>query len=350
MQDHLASLLGSPDPYGRQLDGLGGGISSLSKADLMDGPFADIQYTFFQVGVTDGLLDMSGNCGNLTSAVGPAAIDAGLLDAHLEDPRTRVTFRLLNLNTNQVIQSTFSVSRPESQPGAPWRFEPRGNFTMPGVAGTGSEITLRWLSPGGSKTTAALPTGRPLDQVEVEGQNYNVSLVDVSNPGIFISGADLGWDPARNPDELDAQPNLMEKLEVIRRKGAAMMGLDPDKPSIPKIVLVYRPRSAETHIDCQALSMGKAHKAVPGTLALNLGAACQMPGSVPNQLARASTTNKISIGHPTGFAEVGAKVTNGQEVEYVEISRTARCLMEGVALAAPSNYQCTPIPQGQMAE
>lgn len=232
-----------------------------------------VQYTFIQVGVEDGALDMSGNCGNLTSAVGPCAIDSGQLQQQLRDRENEpildfgraykireqgkptycavpVTVNLLNNNTRKLVRSTFVVSRPYESDSA-WRFEPRGRFSMPGVPGTGSEIKLQFLNPGGSKTPDKLPTGNPVDTIRVGAQDYTVSLVDISNPGIFIDGRVLSWDMSRKPAELDSQTSLMQTLEEIRRKGAEMMGLDPEKPSIPKIVLVFPSTSDRRHLDCQ---------------------------------------------------------------------------------------------------
>jgi 2-methylaconitate cis-trans-isomerase PrpF len=231
-----------------------------------------LEYTFLQVGVEDGLTDMSGNCGNLTSAVGPYAIDDGLLERQLSDQsildfnrairiRTEAgndsltvpaTIDLLNRNTNKTIRSTFFVSATTKRvQNRQWEYEPRGDFEMPGVPGTGSEIRLQWLQPGGSKTPSALPTGSAIDEVIVNGHPYSVSLVDVSNPGIFIDGRELGWDPSRKPTELDNNTSLMATLEGIRRAGTEMMGLDPTKPSVPKIVIVFAAECTDRHIDCQ---------------------------------------------------------------------------------------------------
>lgn len=238
-----------------------------------------VAYTFLQVGVEDGVVDMSGNCGNLTSAVGPFAVDSAQLTHQLLDSGSEsmmafdraykieeqgrppycavpIAVNLLNYNTGKVIRSIFSVSRPYGSD-SPWKFEPRGQFSMPGVPGKGSEIKLQWIDPGGSKTSSALPTGNPLDMIQVGGQTYSVSLVDVSNPGVFIDGRTLGWDLSRKPTELDSDTRLMQTLEDIRRRGAEMMGLDPSKPSIPKIVLVFPSDSDTRHLDCQVGKQGQ---------------------------------------------------------------------------------------------
>ena len=238
-----------------------------------------LEYTFLQVGVADGEVDMSGNCGNLTAAVGPYAVESELMRDQLQDQSildlTRgiristqdsafqpqeilavpATVDLWNRNTNKVIRSTFWVSHIERGLQSQWNFEPRGNFEMPGVPGTGSEIRLQWLKPGGSKTASTLPTGSATDSVTVKGRTFSVSLVDVSNPGIFIDGRELGWDPSWKPTELDSNTDLMETLDQIRRAGTEKMGLDPNKPSVPKIVLVFPSKAEDRHIDCQVSLM-----------------------------------------------------------------------------------------------
>ena len=164
--------------------------------------------------------------------------------------------------------------------------------------------------------------------VQTTSDSVKASLVDVTNPGIFVNGCALGWTHSATPDELNAQTDLMSRLELIRRRGTEMMGLDPNNAAVPKIVLVYPPASNDVDITCQTLSMETAHKTVPGTLTLNLAAACKTPGTIPNQLARPGEGSTVIIGHPSGNADVGANVKNGI-VESVELGRAARCLMEG---------------------
>ena len=352
LQPFFATIMGSPDSYGRQLNGLGGGISSLSKAIIyqrpVDDPDADIQYTFIQIGVDDGKLDMTGNCGNLTSVIGPLALNEKLFrpsDDRFDHSRAvqlvlgasglpkvsvPVTLKLRNTNTGKLIHTTFMSTLAPHSISRSWFYQPAGRYVIDGVPGNGSKISLKFIDPGGSKTGKVLPTGSATDVLETQHDSVRASLVDITNPGIFVSGADLGWDPSRTPAELNANTGLMGRLEAIRRKGTELMGLDPEKfKATPKIVLVY-PSDADTvHIRCQALSMEKAHKAVPGTLALNLGAACKLPGTIPYELARQDEKREVVIGHPSGNAEVGAEVDSKHHVKHVELGRTARCLMEG---------------------
>jgi 2-methylaconitate cis-trans-isomerase PrpF len=159
--------------------------------------------------------------------------------------------------------------------------------------------------------------------------SIEASLIDVSNPGIFIDGRDMGWDATSTPDELNANQELMTKLEVIRKKGTAMMGLDPSISSIPKIVLLFPPAKEGLDISCQALSMEQAHKAVPVTLALNLGGACKMEGSIPHRLSKHLHGSKTIIGHPSGTLEVGAAFDENGRIQSSKLIRTTRLLMDG---------------------
>ncbi|RMZ87434.1 hypothetical protein DV736_g5339, partial [Chaetothyriales sp. CBS 134916] len=345
----LAEILGSPDPYGRQLNGLGGGISSLSKAVVYrpapdHDTEADVEYTFVQIGIADGKLDISGNCGNLTSVVGPLALNQGLVRTLPQigpQPRQteQVAVRLRNLNTSKIIRAVITA-KPSDHTPTTWVFEPRGTYAIDGVSGTASKVLLQFTNPGGAKTGKTLPTGNVVDSVKTSSDAINASLVDVTNPGIFIDGRDVGWVTSATPAELNSNTGLMARLNQIRRRGTEMMGLDPNDAAVPKIVLVYPPASDDVDITCQALSMETAHKAVPGTLALNLAASCKIPGTIPYQLARQRRKEEstVVIGHPSGKADVGATIKNSV-VESVELGRTARCLMEGFVPYEPASLE-----------
>jgi len=335
MEKFFAAVMGSPDPYGRQLNGMGGGISSLSKAMVVGPPTqpgADIDYTFFQIGIKDGKLDMAGNCGNLSAAVGPFALDAGIYQTRDQITDTggqplkdrQMTMRMRNTNTQKIIESTFKIYFTNGH----WRFQQLGDATIDGVASTASKITLSFLDPEGSKTASAFPTGNLIDTINVGNLSIEASLVDVSNPGIFIRGNDIGWKPTATPEDLNANQPLLNKLEKIRRSGTEMMGLDPNISSIPKIVLLFPPSADKMDISCQALSMGQAHKATPATLALNLGVACKLKGTIPFQLSRHLHRTNTTIGHPSGTLEVGATLDNGR-IKSANLIRTSRCLMDG---------------------
>ncbi|KAI2630922.1 DUF453-domain-containing protein [Hypoxylon sp. NC1633] len=339
----LPAAMGSPDLHGRQLNGLGGGISSTSKICVLapsTRPDADVEFTFVQVGIKDGALDLAGNCGNMSSAVGPVAWDEGLVtdqaskvqDVGDSGSYREALVRVFNTNTSKIIHSRFRVS------GDPPAYCHEGEYEMDGVPGMQSKITLSFLDPAGAKTGKALPTGNAIDLLTLpDGSRINASLVDVSNPGVFIQIDDLGIrgaDPATfTPQAVESDPSLKARLEAIRQAGAVKMGLDPRTESVPKIVLLFPDSgSADIDIRCLALSMGQAHKAVPLTLALCLGAAANMPGTVAAQVRRArseSDANRpVVIGHPSGTVEIGATFNNGHIVS-ADLLRTARVLMKG---------------------
>lgn len=341
----LPAAMGSPDPrYGRQLDGMGSGASSTSKVCVLSPtarPGADVEFTFVQVGVGDGRLDTAGNCGNMSSIVGPVSLDEGLVGEPRLDPGGETALvRIFNTNTAKIIHSRFRVA------GDPPRYCPDGDYVMDGVPGAGSRVTLSFVDPAGAKTGRALPTGNAVDTLRLpDGSAVEASLVDVSNPGVFVRAADVvvavpGAEEAQalalDPAAVEADPLLKARLEMVRRAGAARMGLDPEVQSVPKIVLVLPRRGAgggtatdEPDIRCLALSMGQAHKAVPLTLALCLGAAAGIPGTIPFQLkAREGTGGTVVIGHPSGRVEIGTTVRDGK-ILSAELHRTARILMKG---------------------
>jgi len=337
-QPIFAAAMGSPDLYGRQLNGMGGGISSLSKICIVSPSArqdADVDFEFVQVVIKDGQLDLASNCGNMTAAIGPFSIDNGLLKKPIIEPAsspgpTSCTVRIFNTNTRKVIHSTFSVS------GDPLKFHPGGTYEMAGVAGAASRICLSFISPGGTQTDDTLPTGSGttvLDTRNEQGLRIQATLIDLANPGVHIDGRALGLDSSTTPLDLDKLHHKMALLEKIRREGAEKMRLDPDIASVPKIVIVLPPTaeaaSKGIHIQCLVLSMGQTHKAIPLTLALNLGAACKIEGTIPFMLANGVDAKKdVTIQHPSGTIKVGVEL-NGKEVESAVLYSTARLLMLG---------------------
>ncbi|KAI1777834.1 DUF453-domain-containing protein [Hypoxylon cercidicola] len=338
----LPAAMGAPDPHGRQLDGMGGGASSTSKVCVVGPsarPDADVEFTFVQVGVRDGALDLAGNCGNMSSAVGPVAWDEGVVTDRQAKVRDvggaggyrEALVRVFNTNTSKIIHAHFRVE------GDPPAYCHEGDYEMDGVPGRQSRITLSFLDPAGAKTGRALPTGNAVDVLTLpDGTAIEASLVDVSNPGVFVRIADLGIQDAGpatfTPQAVEADPALKARLEALRQAGAAKMGLDPKTQSVPKIVLLF-PESGSADIDirCLALSMGQAHKAVPLTLALCLGAAANMPGTLAAQVRGVRDgqgTGPVVIGHPSGTVEIGATIKDGRIVS-ADLLRTARVLMKG---------------------
>ncbi|KAL2752750.1 hypothetical protein ACRALDRAFT_1052543 [Sodiomyces alcalophilus JCM 7366] len=332
----LPAAMGSPDPYARQLNGIGSGISSTSKIVILSPPSrpdADVDYTFVQVGIKDGSLDLAGNCGNMSSLVGPLGLDEGLVTnppLHHDGEHTIASVRIFNTNTSKVILSQFRVD------GTPPRFVPRGDYTIDGVPGTSSRITLKFLDPAGAKTGKALPTGNPVDLLRLrDGSSIPASLVDVSNPAVFVRAADLGLpDPeSLTPSSIEADDQLKDKLAEIRRVGTSAMGLDPEIESVPKIVLLFSDaQSPDVDVRCLAMSMGQAHKAVPLTMALCLGSSCRIPGTIGFELIsqrRAGPKDSVIIGHPSGRIEIGTTLNEGGEIVSANLHRTARVLMKG---------------------
>lgn len=328
--------MGSPDPNKQQLNGMGGGIPALSKVCVVSTSTrsdADVDFEFVQVVVEDGSLDLASNCGNMIAAVGPFAFDKGLYrpsPAQLKADPEHVTVRIYNTNTDSIIVSTFSVT------GQPSRFQPKGDYKMNGVPGVGSKIALSFVSPGGSVTGSVLPTKSGTTTLETKdafGKSVQVSLIDIANPGVFVDGRSLGLDPEVTPAKLSQQNDVMALLEKIRQESAGKMGLKPTVASVPKILALFPPSAdaiaAGVNIRCIALSMGAPHPGIPLTLALNLGAACRMEGTVASALASQLRDNgDVSIQYPSGTIVVGVDI-EGSDVRSASLYSTARMLMQG---------------------
>jgi len=333
----LLAVLGSPDPFGRQLNGMGGGISSLSKAAIVSPSSrddADVDYTFAQVAVDRPVVDYGSNCGNLASAIGPFAIDEGLVS--VQGPEALV--RIFNTNTSKIIHARFDVKDGQAAE--------TGEFVIPGVAGGGARIRLDFLNPGGAATKAFLPSGLVMDQLEIPGVGrLHVTLADATNPVVFVDARVLGLTLVESPEQIDANEGLMRTLDAIRRAGGVKMGLGATSESVslanPKVALVapatdFRAidgstvAAAEYDVAIRIVSMEKTHKAVTLTGAMCLAAACKVTGSIPHSLARPSTD--VRIGNPSGVLPVGAVVeqtASGWEARHATVYRTARRLMEG---------------------
>ena len=337
-------VLGSPDPYGRQLDGMGGGISSLSKAVIIGPPThpdADVDYLFAQVAVDKPVVDWSSNCGNLSSAVGPFAVDEGLV--RVADGEALV--RIHQVNTKRVIHARFPVRGGKAVTA--------GNFTMAGVSGSGARIRLDFLAPGGGATGRLLPTGNASDALHHDGRTYAVSLIDAANACVFLDARDLGLTGTESPDEIEADPVRMALLDALRRKAGVMMGLAATPKAVglalPKIAVVAPPAAyhaldgaactADGHdIAVRMISMERAHRAVPLTGAMCLGVASRIPGSVPHRLAGPpARADETRVANPSGVLSVGAEVREaaaGWHAESAVVYRSARRLMQG-AVAVP---------------
>lgn len=314
-QDRIfAAALGAADPYGRQLDGLGGGYSSVSKIAVI-GPGLD--YTFAQVDVTTTRVDRKGNCGNISSAVGPFAIEEGLAAGPVVE--------FLNTNTRKRIVATV----PLDADGAP---SVEGDFELPGVAGRGARIRLEFLDPGGAVTGKLLPSGAPRERLN----GVDASLVDATNPMVFVRARHLGLTGREDPAALDADAALMSRLEQLRAEATVAMGMAPtaaaataSSPAVPKIALVAPPEAEDADLRVLVLSMGKVHRAVALTAAMCTAVAAHLDGTLVREVARPLAPGQdVRIAHPSGVLPLAAVVKDGV-AEKVTVYRTARRLMEG---------------------
>jgi 2-methylaconitate cis-trans-isomerase PrpF len=345
----FCAAIGSPDPYGRQLDGMGGGISSLSKVVVIepsDRPGIDVDYTFGQVVVDAREVDYGATCGNLSSAVGPFAVDEGLLD--IADGEAVV--RVHNTNTDKVFESRFVVRNGQAVT--------TGGFTIPGVAGNGARVQLDYLDPAGARTGALLPTERLRDQVTLaDGRIIKVCCVDATTPCVFVAAADLGLSATELPGDLEAMGEVLANLENIRAQAGVLMGLGDSPAAITKTsrasprVAVVAPPMDMTLLDgttliadnmdiaVRMISMGQPHRAVPLTGGMCLAAAAKLSGSLVHGLCRPDMGDDIRLGTPSGAIPIGAVVRNVVQsdsanftVERITTYRTARRLMEGNVL------------------
>ena len=324
----LLAALGSPDPYGRQLDGLGGGISSLSKACLIGPPSradADVDYTFAQVEVARPVVDYQGNCGNCSSSVGPFAIDEGLVKAVEGETLVRVH----NTNTKKLILAHVPVKDGEAAV--------EGDFALAGVAGRGARIALDFLDPGGAGTGRLLPTGAACETLD----GLDASLVDATNPIAFVRARDLGLAGTETPQAVDADRALAARLEKIRVEAARRMGI-PGSASVPKVAFVA-PATAFTALDgvqhdagsvdviARVISMGNCHRAFALTAAMCLAVAARIEGTVVHECT-GRRRGDVRLGHPSGVLPITARVETREGrpwAESVTVYRTARRLMEG---------------------
>ncbi|RAK99634.1 DUF453 domain protein [Aspergillus ibericus CBS 121593] len=326
-------VIGSPDPYGRQLDGLGGGISSLSKICVVGQPThpdADIDYTFVSLGVKTPEVDYSSNCGNMISAVGPFAVDYGLVSPGQDSACVRIH----NTNTGKIIHARFPVVDGEAASS--------GDFAIDGVAGTAAPVQLDFVDPAGSRTGKLLPTGQVKDVFD----GVEATCIDVANPCVFVRAEDLDVSGNLMPDEITIHPGLLDRLDSIRRQAGVKMGLagslENVPGSVPKICLVSSPerntRAAEqgqtadkVDLLVRALSVGQPHKAVPITVALAIAAAARVSGSTVAQVASEKMVDEggITLGHASGNLLVGATFDGDGMLKFATVFRTARRLFEG---------------------
>lgn len=320
----FTGVIGSPDPYGRQLDGLGGGISSLSKVCVVgksERPDADVDYTFASIGIKNTDVDYSSNCGNMSAAVGPYAVDSGLVPAGRGD--SEATVRIHNTNTGKIIEAVFPVVDGEAAA--------QGDFAIDGVAGTAARVTLRFFDPAGSRTGKLFPTGQTAEIIS----GVRATCVDAGNPCVFVPAEELGVEGDLTPQQIEDHPTLCQRLDAIRREAGVKMGLadsEADVPgSVPKIGIVSRPRDETRNtVTVRAMSVGQPHKAIPVTVAMAAAAAVNTPGTtVAGCLAGASEGCEITIRHSSGTLDVAADFGEDGSLKAATVFRTARRLMDG---------------------
>lgn len=328
--------MGSPDPYGRQLDGMGAGISSLSKVCVVapsKTAEADVDYTFYAVGVKEDEVDIEGNSGNIIAAVGPYAFEHDMLTrTRPTDGEVQVT--IMNTNTNKSIRSTFSVLEGE--------LDVSGDLSIDGVIGTSSSIRLDFLNPGGSKTGKTLPTGNVIDTLA----GMEVSCVDAGNPCVFVRGESLGLKQPALPEEILEKPDFMQRIEKLRHQAAVKMGLISENEgtarTVPKVGLVsvpvtHRLLSGETQsaddidVIIRVISDRQPHRAIPMTATICSAVAAKVKGSIVEQCIRKPQIrpDAILIGHASGKIPATAVLDSDGNVESGTVYRTARKIMEG---------------------
>lgn len=343
----LLRVIGSPDPYGKHTDGMGGATSSTSKVVIISPPSVpdhDVDYLYGQVPIDGDFIDWSGNCGNLSSAVGPFAIANGFLDPARVPHDGTCIVRIWQANIGKTIVAHVPMANGEVQE--------TGDFELDGVTFPAAEIALEFLDPAdeGEDGGATFPTGNLIDELEVPGVGrFKATLINAGVPVVFVEAAALGYDGSELQPVINEDNASLAKLEAIRAAGAVRMGLIGDaseaakRPLTPKVAFVAPPKDyvsssgkavAANDIDllARAISMGKLHHAMMGTAAVAIATAASIPGTLVNQAAGGGEREAVRFGHPSGTLRVGAqaRLVDGRwTVTKAIMSRSARVLMEG---------------------
>ena len=324
------AVMGSPDPNNRQLNGMGGGISSLSKVCVVgpsDRDDADVDYTFAQVAVDSGVVGYGANCGNMSSAMGPFAVDEGLV----ETDGSEALIRIYNTNTEKIIHARFALEGGLAAVD--------GDFELPGVGGSGAPVRMEFHDPGGAGTGRLLPTGNVVDVIEVEGRGpIEASLVDSANPCVFVEAQALGLNGTESPFEIDGNAAVMKDLETIRARAAVMMGIAKtpgeatrSSPNTPFVGMTAPPQDAGTlsgepimgkdgDLTARIVSSGNTHRALPLTGALCCATAARIEGTVVHRHTRPArdTDADINLMQPSGILPVGCSVSHSSAGWVVE--------------------------------
>ncbi|RDI02948.1 2-methylaconitate cis-trans isomerase [Caldimonas thermodepolymerans] len=346
----LLRVIGSPDPYGKQIDGMGAATSSTSKTVIVSKstqPGHDVDYLFGQVSIDQPFVDWSGNCGNLSSAVGPFAIAAGLIDPSRIPRDGLCTVRIWQANIRKTIIAHVPVTDGQVQE--------TGDFELDGVTFPAAEVQLEFLDPAdegeGDGGGAMFPTGQLVDDLEVPGiGTLKATMINAGIPTIFVNAKDIGYTGTELQEAINGDPKALAMFETIRAHGAVRMGLighvdeAAKRQHTPKIAFVAPPadyvassgkpvRATDVDLLVRALSMGKLHHAMMGTVSVAIATAAAIPGTLVNLAAGGGEREQVRFGHPSGTLRVGAQARREPSGEWVVtkavMSRSARVLMEG---------------------
>ena len=347
-RDHfLLRVIGSPDPYAKQIDGMGGATSSTSKTVILSKSTRaehDVDYLFGQVSIDQPVVDWSGNCGNLTAAVGSFAISNGLVDADRIPENGICTVKIWQVNIGKTIVAHVPVTQGQVQE--------TGDFELDGVTFPAAEVQIEFLDPSDDdgEGSSMFPTGNVIDMFEVPGEgSFQATFINAGIPTIFLNAADLGYTGTELQEQINTDPLALARLETIRAFGALKMGLIQDiaeaasRQHTPKIAFVAPPltymassgkqvKQEDIDLLVRAMSMGKLHHAMMGTAAVAIATAAAVPGTVVNLAAGGGEREVVRFGHPSGTLRVGAQAEQQQgtwTVRKAVMSRSARVLMEG---------------------
>ncbi|WP_076592943.1 2-methylaconitate cis-trans isomerase PrpF [Herminiimonas arsenitoxidans] len=344
----LMRVIGSPDPYGKQIDGMGGATSSTSKTVILSKSSRtdhDVDYLFGQVSIDSAFVDWSGNCGNLSAAVGPFAISSGLVDSDRIPANGVCIVRIWQANIGKTIIAHVPITNGQVQE--------TGDFELDGVTFPAAEVQLEFMAPAAEEEGAGgamFPTGNLIDDLDVPGiGNFKVTMINAGIPTIFLNAEAIGYTGAELQDAINSDPKALAKFETIRAHGAMRMGLikhldeAAKRQHTPKIAFVAQPLDyiassgkpvVSNNVDLlvRAMSMGKLHHAMMGTAAVAIGTAAAIPGTLVNLAAGGGERTAVRFGHPSGTLRVGAEahLVDGEwSVTKAIMSRSARVLMEG---------------------
>ena len=340
----LLRVIGSPDPYGKQTDGMGGATSSTSKTVILSQsskPDHDVDYLFGQVAIDKAFVDWSGNCGNLTAAVGAFAISNGLVDGSRIPSDGIAVIRIWQANIKKTI-----IAHVPMTAGA---VQETGDFELDGVTFPAAEVLVDFIDPADGDG-AMFPTGNVVDQLDVPGVgSFKATMINAGIPTIFLNAEEIGYTGAELQEAINGDPAALIRFETIRAHGAIRMGLINDveeavgRQHTPKVAFVAPPSAyisssgkeinvADIDLQVRALSMGKLHHAMMGTAAVAIGTAAAIPGTLVNLAAGGEARSAVRFGHPSGTLKVGAEASqvDGEwAVNKASMSRSARVLMEG---------------------